>query len=147
MSWPAHLHGPSANATLCTQVGSLILAAGLQQPSPSLMQPLSARCMRALLHFSIGTHPMSTGLGRCSPGPALVLAVSACSRNEISREKVPKCPCYAVTCGIIALPDSVLLTMPCSCSWHCGLWGWPTMSWTALVLFVMLLMMHQPHSL
>ena len=55
-------------------------------------------------------------------------------------------PCSV--CGTGILPCSVLLKSPCSCSsGSVTLWGWHTISWTALkclVPLMMLLMLHQP---
>ena len=56
--------GPSDNATLCTYVRWFARPAGLRQPGPLVMQPLTARCMRTLLRFRMGSHSLPIVLGR-----------------------------------------------------------------------------------
>ena len=84
---------PSENATLCTYARWFARPAG-HQPRALLMQPLSARCMRVLLRFRMGTHPLPIVLGRRSGIPRDRRLCQHCALHAVHDERhlLLECP-------------------------------------------------------
>ena len=76
----------------------------LRQPGPLVMQPLSARCMRTLLHFRMGSHPLPVVLGRRTRVPGAQRMCQQCNLHALHDERHLICcvPCHAV-CAVPCL--------------------------------------------
>ena len=98
--------GPSEDATLCTYVRWFDRPAGLWQPGPLVMQALSARCMRTLLRFRMGSHSLPIVLGRRTGVPRVQRLCQRCNLHALHDERhVFECP--AMQCVRDPLPSLV----------------------------------------
>ena len=90
--------GPSDDATLCTYVRWFARPAGLRQPSPLMMQPLSARCMRTLLRFRMGSQSLPIVLGRRTGVPRAQRLCQRCNLHAVHDERHLVFECPAMQC-------------------------------------------------
>ena len=89
---------PSEDATLCTYVRWFARPAGLRQPGPLVMQPLSARCMRTLLRFRMGSHSLPIVLGRRTGVPRAQRLCQRCNLHAVHDERHLVFECPAMQC-------------------------------------------------
>ena len=89
---------PSEDATLCTYVRWFARPAGLRQPGPLVMQPLSARCMRTLLRFRMGSHSLPIVLGRRTGVPRAQRLCQRCNLHALHDERHLVFECPAMQC-------------------------------------------------
>ena len=107
--------------------------AGLRQPGPLVMQPLSARCMHTLQRFRMGSHSLPCVLGRRT---GVLRAQRLCQRCNLhalhdERHLVFECSAMQIPHTLRdrypALFSPAKNTMQPSCG-SVTLWGWHTSS-------------------
>ena len=111
----------------------------LLRPGPPLVQPLSARCMRALLRFRMSAHSLPFVLGGRPGAPRAQRLCQRCDQHALGdeRHRVFECPALQCVCETSMLHCLRMGLGLCNSS--CGWWTslvLRKLSWTALTCWM-----------